>query len=352
MASETVELQQAQTKVRQTDFSAGKGNALQACVASLFGLDLDQVPNFIELPEGYALGIQNFVASFSYSVQKYSVSEASQEHDSKLCILRGKSPRGDHGHVVVARLVSKPISPDESSNVNFEMVHDPHPDDTFLDSKEPYGWFMVFDKAQVNTTNPHALNYSQDPTELFDIMEQPSASFDMYQDRPKPASRQKPRGQVHKDGDWHRSVHIWLVDPKRGQIGLQKRSPQKDTFPNRWDISAAGHVEAGVTDSRETAERELAEELGISISQHKQLQFAFTCPAEQADLGGCNCYEDVYILIRNSEDCATQIGQAEVTAFKWMPIHELESKLREKDNEYVPRVGPYIDAFFKYVHSL
>ena len=349
-----MELQKNPKTVRQTDFSAGKGNALQACVASLFGLELDRVPNFITADIGYFPAIQQFLQASKYTVRKCNLSERTKDAE-KLCLLRGKSPRGSHGHVVVARILS---------SGEFEFVVDPHPDDTYLDKSENYGWYMVFDENENdsnnkedidsdNNGNPHALNHSQDAQEMFDIMETPTADFDMYKDRPVPTGHQKARAAVHKDGDWHRSVHIWLVDFSKGTIALQKRSPNKDTFPNRFDISAAGHVEAGVLNSRETAVRELAEELGIDDIQNpnEELKFAFTCPAEQAGLGGCNCYEDVYFLERSEEQCHVKLGKAEVTAFKWMPIQKLERVLRDRDDEYVPRVDQYLDAFFQYLYA-
>ena len=73
-------------------------------------------------------------------------------------------------------------------------------------------------------------------------------------------------------------------------------------FPGLWDISAAGHVEAGVSNSRETAVREVAEELGIEVKDpNSEFEFAFTCPAAAADWGwgGCNAFEDVYFLRRD-----------------------------------------------------
>ena len=194
--------------------------------------------------------------------------------------------------------------------------------------------------------NPHALSEAQEEGEMFDVMEAPSSNFDMWKDRPIPSGRMKARSDVHRDGDWHRSVHIWLVDYERGFIGLQKRSLEKDTFPGRWDISAAGHVEAGVINSKETAIRELAEELGITTEEDK-LQYKFTCPGNLAPLGGCNCFEDVYFFPVNSETINIHIGIAEVTDFQWKSITEYEEILRSQTNEqYVPRVDSYIDAFF------
>ena len=56
-----------------------------------------------------------------------------------LCMLRGKSPRGDHGHVIVAEI---------QSDLTFKPVFDPHPDNRMLDVNEHYGWMMVFYKTR------------------------------------------------------------------------------------------------------------------------------------------------------------------------------------------------------------
>mmetsp|Transcript_17114 Transcript_17114/g.25398 ORF Transcript_17114/g.25398 Transcript_17114/m.25398 type:complete len:141 (-) Transcript_17114:464-886(-) len=127
-------------KICQDDFSPGRGNALQAAVASIFGLDLKKVPNFIEMPEGYEAAIQKFCQEGGSDCIKIALqtsdndSSALERYNGNLCILRGKSPRGDFGHVVVAKRVGD----------GFEMMHDPHPDGTFLDEGEKFGWCMFF----------------------------------------------------------------------------------------------------------------------------------------------------------------------------------------------------------------
>jgi|EP01082_Thalassiosira_pseudonana_P000678 hypothetical protein len=126
------------TKVYQDDFSPGKGNALQAAVASLFGLTLMEVPNFIEMPDGYEAAIREFSQRRGFECIKIALGDskkAADEYVGKHCILRGKSPRGNFGHVVVARY---------SNGNGFEMVHDPHPEENFLDTSESYGWCMFF----------------------------------------------------------------------------------------------------------------------------------------------------------------------------------------------------------------
>jgi hypothetical protein len=127
------------TKVYQDDFSPAKGNALQAAVASMFGLQLHDVPNFIESPIGYESAITQFHKQLGgkqcSKIMKLD-HEIPEKYDNTLCLLRGKSPRGNFGHVVVARHISKG---------NFEMIHDPHPDATFLDKAELFGWCLFFE---------------------------------------------------------------------------------------------------------------------------------------------------------------------------------------------------------------
>jgi isopentenyldiphosphate isomerase len=194
------------------------------------------------------------------------------------------------------------------------------------------------------SSNPYALDKAQDDCEVFEVMESPPKNFDMFQDVPPSTGQRKARHLVHKDQDWHRSVHIWVVDTARRQVVMQKRSPHKDTFPNRWDISAAGHIEFG-DDSRDTAIRETAEELGIQCSK-EELIYGFTCPAEQASLGGCNCYEDVYFVMRDRESLKFAIGQAEVTDVMWIIIDDLKKALNDGDEAFVPRVEIYRNSFF------
>ena len=91
--------------------------------------------------------------------------------------------------------------------------------------------------------------------------------------------------------------------------------------------------------------RELAEELGVVVDAN-QLNFHFTVPAEQATLGGCNCFEDVYFLECDSSETQFTVGEQEVTDVQWMAMNVLEKKLTEGDEMVVPRTPKYVEAFF------
>ena len=141
----------APARVRQTDFSPGSGNALQACVAAVLRLGLDEVPNFVVAPEGYTAAIDAFLRTPvpprpSLTLRRRPLpwggdDSAASADVGRVCILRGVSPRGDFGHVVVARLAGA------APTATFELLWDPHPDDTFLDATKPFGWAAFFDRV-------------------------------------------------------------------------------------------------------------------------------------------------------------------------------------------------------------
>ncbi|MDE6204371.1 MAG: NUDIX domain-containing protein [Lachnospiraceae bacterium] len=84
-----------------------------------------------------------------------------------------------------------------------------------------------------------------------------------------PTGHVKERTMVHRDGDCHRTVHVWIIREKsdgRIDVLLQKRSRNKDAYPGCYDISSAGHIPAG-EDYETAALRELHEELGLEAAK-------------------------------------------------------------------------------------
>ena len=100
------------------------------------------------------------------------------------------------------------------------------------------------------------MTQAQDPDELFDIVDAQGV----------PTGQQKRRADVHRDGDWHRSLHLWLVggDGRDAWMLFQQRGQGKDTFPGMLDSSVAGHLSAGETVW--DALRETEEEIGLPLT--------------------------------------------------------------------------------------
>ena len=70
-----------------------------------------------------------------------------------------------------------------------------------------------------------------------------------------------PRHEMRSKGLAHRATYI-LVFNSRGEIFVQERTLTKDIYPGYLDVATGGVVLAGET-YEESAERELAEELGV-----------------------------------------------------------------------------------------
>jgi isopentenyldiphosphate isomerase len=93
----------------------------------------------------------------------------------------------------------------------------------------------------------------------------PKELFDLYDEAGRPLGVSKARALVHRDGDWHKSVHVWvvLVGAAAPAIVLQRRGLAKDSHPGAVDVSVAGHLHAG--ESVDAAIREAHEEIGLAL---------------------------------------------------------------------------------------
>jgi len=107
--------------------------------------------------------------------------------------------------------------------------------------------------------------------------------FDVITEKGEFTSEVVPREQVHSQGLWHKSVHVWIVNSK-GELLIQKRAAEKDSHPNEWDISVGGHISAG-EDPISTARKEAREELGIDLSRN-ELKKLFTYKNQSVQQGG------------------------------------------------------------------
>ncbi|CAN1190783.1 Nudix hydrolase 3 [Linum perenne] len=149
----------------------------------------------------------------------------------------------------------------------------------------------------------------------------------------------KPRGAVHRDGDYHRAVHVWIFAESTQQLLLQKRSDCKDSWPGQWDISSAGHISAGDS-SLVSARRELEEELGIRLPRDAfELIFVFLqeCVINDGKFIN-NEFNDVYLVTTTDPIPleAFTLQESEVSAVKYISYEEYKSLLAKEDPDYVP----------------
>ncbi len=139
----------------------------------------------------------------------------------------------------------------------------------------------------------------------------------------------KPRKTIHIDGDWHVAVFVWVFDA-RGRVLLQRRSPDKDAWPGRWDASAAGHVE--VSESIESAAcREILEELGLEVSMAELIRDAPHRQEHRHPNGLVDREHHAVFFLRSELELDAHRPGPEVTAIAHVAARALSAFARGED---------------------
>ncbi len=162
--------------------------------------------------------------------------------------------------------------------------------------------------------------------------------YDIYNEKGKPLNKTMPRVLVHGMGAWHKTVHVWIVKrslPKftiDSWILFQQRSLKKDSHPGIWDISAAGHVDAGES-CIEAAIRETQEELGLNLKT-EELNYLGDCKLEYTSDNGFFIdreIQSVYVVELPELDLADlMIDPEEVSDIELRPLVEVQKMLEEQ----------------------
>jgi len=154
----------------------------------------------------------------------------------------------------------------------------------------------------------------------------------------EPTDTFKPRAEVHRDGDWHATVHLWVLNSS-GELLFQKRSNDAELHPGLWDVSAAGHV-VGDDSLEVSLERELLEELGLKASaRDAALLFTLQTQLHTESLHE-RVFQHIYLIHRDIDRSELRLQQDEVTAVAWHH-HTMLMRLAEDPTGYVPRTEEY-----------
>jgi len=138
---------------------------------------------------------------------------------------------------------------------------------------------------------------------------------------------QADREECHANFLRHRAIQVFVFDPK-GKIFVQKRSRKKDVFPGLFEASCSGHVQAGEA-YRQAAVRELAEELGITHTEH-ELKELFTFKL--------NAKPEHEIVKQYSVqcDCIGKLQKEEVESGTFMTWESLVGKMEKNPRQFTP----------------
>ena len=157
--------------------------------------------------------------------------------------------------------------------------------------------------------------------------------LDILDENGKLTGIKKDRNTVHKDGDWHKVVQIFVVN--NNNIMLQQRSLLKKSDPGKWCASASGHISAG-ENSIDTAKKEFREELGINLYENEiKLIYSFKSSSIRYNNNEKiinNHFVDLYVVNKEIDINNVKIQKEEVNQVSYFTISEFISMVKNNDS--------------------
>jgi isopentenyldiphosphate isomerase len=186
-------------------------------------------------------------------------------------------------------------------------------------------------------------------------MAKPGELWQAYDESGKPIQNSGLTRRQCRDGALHAAAHVWIWRRQAGkiQVLVQTRHPDKPTWPNHFDISAAGHVDLGET-PLQAAIRETQEEIGVMIEpeQLKEL-FVHRARLQANDEVVENEFQFVYVLEFDNQ--TIQIDSEEVAATKWLDLVDFKLLCQRGKYKGLPIVDHgevYFDRLLGYLESV
>ena len=162
------------------------------------------------------------------------------------------------------------------------------------------------------------------------------------------------KSEAHKKGWWHNTIHLWLYTAK-GEILLQQRSHKKDIFPLLWDVSAAGHIDAG--ESFESAAiRETHEELGLLLDSKHLTKIGIHKHVSTYANGSIQDNEFHHVFIAELKVMIEKLTpqEEEVEALKLVTFDEFRRLLKgsKTNNHFVETNKDYYELVIDNIHKM
>lgn len=171
--------------------------------------------------------------------------------------------------------------------------------------------------------------------------------IDIVSENGVPTGKTARKSEAHKNGWFHNTTHVWLYT-KQPEIVLSQRASSKSIYPLLWDVSAAGHIDAG-EDIVDAAIRETFEETGLRLEAEDLQPIGVYKQMSIYDEGLIKDYEFHHAFIAELKfDIETLIPQpGEVEGFKLVSVKTFETLLENSmDNSHFV---PSNNSYYKFV---
>lgn len=139
------------------------------------------------------------------------------------------------------------------------------------------------------------------------------------------------KSQAHREGLWHKTFHCWLAQKTpagKTLLWLQLRNPDKDIFPDKLDISAAGHIRAG--EEVKDGYREIFEELGLKLNKDEIVKLFTSKEIYEADSINNREFQMVYMAMVSGSPYKAVLQPEEVAGLYEVDIDEFSALMSGK----------------------
>ncbi len=128
-------------------------------------------------------------------------------------------------------------------------------------------------------------------------------------------------------------IHVLIFNDDK--LLIQKRSKNKKTFPNLYNLGVSGNVRSNES-VFEAAKREVSEELNLDLNID-ELLVSFTINFDKG-------FDDFFILKKAVDINKLSLEKSEVIDVLWADIDEIKTLIN--NNEFVPYTTSFIDLIF------
>ncbi len=174
--------------------------------------------------------------------------------------------------------------------------------------------------------------------------------IELLNDSGKPTGKRCLKSIAHKNGFFHASVHIWFYT-EDNKILIQKRKHTKETFPNLWDVSVAGHIAFGELPII-AALREIKEEIGVTTEKNhlNYIGQSIHKNTHSKDLIDHELHH-IYISTLNTSFETLQIQEDEVAEIQLISIDDFKDNLLNTPEKFVPHGAPYYERVIEQINQ-
>lgn len=169
----------------------------------------------------------------------------------------------------------------------------------------------------------------------------------------KPTGKSELKSIIHQKGHYHNTAHVWFYT-KEGEILLSQRAAKKTICPLLWDVSVAGHIDAGET-VKQAAIRETKEEIGLLISETDLNKIGiFECFQTYENGIVDNEFHNTFIAELKITLPELILQEEEVEALKLVSFNEFKTLIETigvNGNHFVPSNKSYYELVLKQIKT-